>query len=236
MASGTKTNEPATMAFWTLLVKSFVPMVPTTTAAATMAAAIRVPAYISHLICSRSTDSARRYRKISETREATPANRTRPNAPCMILSARPSGPPIPTGFKEWEPWSTPGPNAVPIAPAASAIPASHATGRHRLDGSAPVGNRSRTNVPGMAMPRPHTQLPSQSDHWVEKWPSMMENVPNASHRPDASSSQPIGFDGRFAATTAPTVANDRMKSSTVTKGASDPGVSPNPATRCPVKR
>src|SRR6266702_4566665 len=99
------------------------------------------------------------------------------------------------------------------------MPATQARGRHLRDGSFPVGNSRSTKVPVILMASNHTQLPSQSPHRTENKPISMESIPRAYPNPVADSSQPIGFEGRFEARTAPTVANVGMKIRTVTVGA-----------------
>ena len=136
-------------------------------------------AYTSHLICSRSREWARRKRNTRETTAARPAGKTKPNASLITLNTLPSGPLIPSGLNECVSWITPGWNALPRRRPPRTAPANQATGRHRLDGSLPVGNNSRTNVAVIPMPSPHTQLLSQSDHLVEKRPTRTPNVPSA---------------------------------------------------------
>src|SRR5437899_10188910 len=171
IASGTNTNDAETMVFWRLLPRSGELTREGTIDAAITPMTRRAPAYTSHLICSRSENWAWRKRNTSETKAARPAGRTRPKELCRTLNTVPAGPPIPSGLIEWVPCITPGVKAFPRNVPPRAMPANQATGRHLLDGSVPVGNSNRTNVPVIPMPTPHTQLPSQSDHLVEKLPT-----------------------------------------------------------------
>ena len=81
-----------------------------------------------------------------------------------------------------------------------------------------MGKSRSTKVEGMAIPSPHTQLPSQSDQVVENSDRKMANTPSVSHKPLASSSQPMELDGRREATRAPTVAKARTNRRTAIPG------------------
>jgi hypothetical protein len=123
----------------------------------------------------------------------------------------PAGPVTPTGFRIVGLYvMIVGASAQPRIHPARPAPAAQATGRQRREGRCPVGNSSTTNT--------HSPMPSKN-----RQPSQLarvsvrgkcaRNPPKAATvnvRPIADSSHPMGFPGRFHASSAPTVAKAPM--------------------------
>ena len=123
----------------------------------------------------------------------------------------PAGPVAPTGFRVAGLTVTiVGANAQPSTHPARPAPAAQATGRQRREGSFPVGNSSTTTAHS---PKPSKyRKPSQVAR-VSVRGKCARNTAEAARadaRPIADSSHPIGFAGRFHASSAPTVAKAPM--------------------------
>jgi hypothetical protein len=121
----------------------------------------------------------------------------------------PAGPATPTGLGEPAARGA-GAKALPRTQAAMAAAAAHATGRQRRDGSDPVGKSSKTKITN-PMPKNQSQ-PSQLPQARAggNCCSSSPTVASAYESPVADKSQPIGFAGRFHASSAPTVAKPTM--------------------------
>ena len=120
----------------------------------------------------------------------------------------PAGPVTPTGFGiDGLAVMIVGPNALPSTHPARPAPAAQATGRQRREGRCPDGNSSTTNTHS---PMPSSQIqPSQLARVTVRGKCGSTDTlkpPTAYARPVADSSQPMGFRGRFHASSAPTVA------------------------------
>ena len=125
----------------------------------------------------------------------------------MILKMSPAGPVRPTGFGvDGVAEMIVGANALPSTHPARPAPAAQATGRQRREGRFPVGNSSTTNTHS---PKPSSQIqPSQSARVRVRGKRASNTAwPAAAYaRPIADRSHPMGFPGRFHASSAPTVA------------------------------
>jgi hypothetical protein len=144
-------------------------------------------------------------------------------ATAMALKRSPADPARPTGFRIFAlAVKMVGENALPRAHPARPAPAAQATDRQRREGSFPVGNSSTTNTHS---PKPSRyRKPSQLAR-VSVRGKRTRNTPNpatANTKPTADSSHPIGFSGRFHASSAPTVANAPMNAAPATPSAALP--------------
>jgi len=76
---------------------------------------------------------------------------------------------MPNGFVnvEVDPEMRPGERALPSTNVAMPAPAIHATGRHRGEGSRPVGKSRRTKVAVSPRPSPHPQLPIHGPYGLD---------------------------------------------------------------------
>ena len=142
----------------------------------------------------------------------------------MILKMFPAGPVRPAGFRIDGLYERiVGANVLPSAHPARPAPAAQATGRQRREGRCPVGNSSTTNT--------HSPMPSRKIQPSQmarvsvrgKCASNTLEIPTAYARPVADNSQPMGFPGRFHASSAPTVA----KAATNTNASDPSGALPN---------
>jgi hypothetical protein len=103
-----------------------------------------------------------------------------------------------------------GANAQPSTHPARPAPAAQATGRQRREGSLPVGNSSTTTAHS---PKPSKyRKPSQVGRVSVRGKCARNTlkIATAYSRPITDSSHPIGFSGRFQASSAPTVAKAPM--------------------------
>ena len=129
----------------------------------------------------------------------------------MSLKMSPAGPVTPTGFGVVGlTVMIVGANAQPRTHPAAPAPAAQATGRQRREGRCPVGNSSTTNTHS-----PNSRKYRKPSHLarVSVRGKCARNPPKAATanaRPIADSSHPIGFSGRFHASSAPTVAKAPM--------------------------
>ena len=96
-----------------------------------------------------------------------------------------------------------GPKAAPITKAAIPRPATQATGRHRRDGSAPSGNRSRRNVTSNPMlgiqlhpaNQATSSAPGRGDTPVEYSAKVLPAMFDAWSSAKAMNSHPMAFRG-----------------------------------------
>ena len=132
-----------------------------------------------------------------------------PLTPPRKAKTRPAGPATPKGLGEPLETDT-GAKLLPRAHATIAMPAAHATGRQRREGSEPVGKSSKTSTTN-PMPRKYIQ-PDQVPQARVPGDCSSSSPPlaNAYDRPVADRSQPTGFAGRFHPSSAPTVAKPAM--------------------------
>ena len=130
----------------------------------------------------------------------------------------PAGPVTPTGFRIVGLYvMIVGASAQPRIHPARPAPAAQATGRQRREGRCPMGNSSTTNAhsPAPVRYRKPSQLASAS-----VWGKCARNtlkMATANTTPITDSSHPIGFSGRFHASSAPTVAKAPMNKIAVTQ-------------------
>src|SRR5579862_1450671 len=138
----------------------------------------------------------------------------------MTLKMSPAGPVTPTGFGgEGLSERIVGANALPSTHPARPAPAAQAAGRQRREGSFPVGNSSTTNTHS---PRATNQVQPSQLARVNVWGKCdrnMAKIPNEYARPLTDNSHPMGFSGRFHASSAPTVAKAVTKASATTQSA-----------------
>ena len=128
-----------------------------------------------------------------------------------ILKTSPAGPVAPIGFGvAGLVVMIVGANAQPSTHPATPAPAAQATGRQRREGSVPVGKSSTTSTDS---PKPSRYRKPSQEARVTVRGKCARNTPKtatAYARPIADSSHPIGFAGRFQASSAPTVAKAPM--------------------------
>ncbi len=137
------------------------------------------------------------------------------------LKTLPAGPETPMGLGK--PPEGARAKVLPRAHATIAMPAAHATGRQRREGSEPVGKSSSTNTTN-PMPKPNSQ-PTQLPQVRVRGNCSSSNPAPAASAYDAAvadMSQPIGFAGRFHISSAPTVAKPPMNATAATASAPFP--------------
>src|SRR6266480_4911446 len=144
-----------------------------------------------------------------------------PPTPPRKVKTRPAGSATPRGLGEPLEMDM-GAKLLPRAHATMAMPAAHATGRQRRDGSEPVGKSSKTNTTNPT-PKKNSQ-PSQPPQACAAM-NCTSSTPVAASAyvaPAADMSQPIGFAGHFHISSAPTVAKPPMNDTAATLSAAFP--------------